>query len=191
MEKLNMRRNRLFKRLNGFQKAHRKRFLLLTHKRLTEEEFVLYELGIALAIWDEEKEEYGSFEATNQELANILGWKSDTTALRHKGNLIKKGFFRETEDNTIKPIGLEEWRLRKPAPANLEDDPALLQNSPANLKKRSAKIEENQPQNSNYPLGSFKDNLGSYEALENITDDELDHIAEELFGVEEGDKQDE
>lgn len=186
-----MRRNQLLKRLNGFQKADRKRFILLKDRRLTEEEFVLYELGIALAIWDKEKEAYGTFEATNQELADILGWKSDTTALRHKKSLIRKEFFKEVDKYTIKPIDLERWHLRKHPLADLQDDPALLQSPSANLETPSAKIEESRPQNNNYPLGSSKGNLGSNEALENITDEELDHIAADLYGVEGGDKQNE
>lgn len=164
--------------MNGFQKAPKDRFLLLERGDITQEELLLYELGMAITDWDRtHTETFGSFQATNLELAEILRWKSDSTVSRHKASLIQKGFFKLTEDRRIIPKDFEIWELRKPA--IVQNQIAEMQTDSANKHEPSAKMQELSPQNTDYPLVSYKGNIGSSNS-EYISDDELDRIALEI-----------
>ncbi|GEM_PF-6320815 len=105
--------NPLVKKLRGYQKAPRDRFKLLKDGKLTCEEFVLYELGIAITDWDLRHERYGFFKATDQEIAEILCWKSRSTVCKHRNSLIKKGYFEQTQDGLTIVKGFEDWELRR------------------------------------------------------------------------------
>ena len=169
-------KNLLVKKLKGFHKAPRARFLLLSEHRLSQEEFVLYELGIALAVWDQKKENYGTFKASNQELADILGWDSDTSALRHKRSLIKKGYFELVDEGGIRPVGFEKFQIRKHQPANNQEESSETQSSSANIEESGANMQEGQPQNIKFPLVSSRDNLVS----EHLSDEELEKILTDI-----------
>lgn len=106
-------KNALFKKLRGFQKADRGRFFLLSFGELTQEEFILYELCIAITDWDSSHiDTYGSFKATNQELAQVLGREAGSTISRHKKSLIEKGFLKVQGDRwNVRDF--EKWELRK------------------------------------------------------------------------------
>lgn len=105
--------NRLFKKLKGFQRADRGRFFLLALDQLTQEEFILHELFIAITDWDTNHfETYGTFEATNKELAQILKWKADSTVSRHKKSLIDKGFV-ELAGERFRVKDFEKWQYKK------------------------------------------------------------------------------
>ncbi len=174
-----MKNNRLYRRLNGFQKASRERFKILTAQILTQEEFLLYELGVAIADWDKRHvDTYQSFEATNQELGNILGWKSDSTAFRHKLSLLKKGYFIKRPDGRIIVKGFDNWVLR--SHSNLQETSAKTESPLSLMQDSSANNEEFQDQKAVYPLVSSKVSLGSsrYEGYEDVTDEDLDKAIE-------------
>lgn len=173
-----MKKNRLLKKLNGFQKAPRDRFLLLAMGILSQQEFILYELGIALTDWDyRHTDTYGTFQATNQELAEILGLKTDSSISRHKTGLLKKGLFILAVDHRITPKDFEKWELRKSA--KMQNQVAEMQTESAIKHEHSAKMQELSPQNSDYSLISYKGNISSSNS-EYISDDELDRIAIEI-----------
>ncbi len=109
----NRKTNRLVKKLNGFQKTNRHRFLWLAFEELTQEELILYEFCAAITDWDRKHfDTYGTFKASNQEIAQILRWKADSTVSRYKKILIKKGYL-EVEGDRLKVKDFEEWQLRK------------------------------------------------------------------------------
>lgn len=167
---------KILRRLKGWQKAPRARFLLLTQHRMSHEEFILYELGIALTDWDEtHNEDYGSFGATNQELSNILGWKSDTSTLKHKHALIEKKFFEVRTDGRIIVRGFERWILRK---QKKQDTTSFLKDNGAEIKDQTSYIEEDYPQDSTYPLVSSKVNVvSSNQELEYV---DIDRVEEDM-----------
>jgi len=105
--------NSLFKKLKGFQKADRGRFFLLSLGKLTQEEFVLYELCVAITDWDRcHLDTYGTFKATNQELAEVLGRDAGSTISRHKKSLMEKGFL-DAQGERLRVKDFENWELRK------------------------------------------------------------------------------
>lgn len=171
--------NSLLKKLKGYQKAPRARFRLLSEGVLTHEEFLLYELSAAIFDWDPRHETYGTFKATNQELAMLLGWKSDTTALKHKNSLIRKKFFTIIEDNRILVRGYEKWLLRKSTALKYEEETAEKQLDVSKIEDKASEIKGDQFQNGAYSLVSSKVNLSLSNEIPNefISDKELDNIA--------------
>ncbi len=170
--------NRLLKKLNGYQKAPRARFKLLSEGRLTQEEFLLYELAVAITDWDTKHETYETFEATNQDLAELLGWRSDTTALKHKRSLIKKGIFSVINGNRIRARGFEKWQRGKLNPSNNKDETAEKQFNASKIEDQPSKIKEDQSQNSVYPLVSSKVDLSLSQEIydESLDEEEIDRI---------------
>ncbi len=154
-----MKKNPLFKKLNGYQKAPKDRFLLLTNGVLSAEEFVVYELGVAITDWDRNHDDeiYGKFQATNKQIAEICGWKSDSQVSRIKKSLLNKGFFTKDGEH-LKAKDFEKWQLRKTS-AKTHDQPAKTQPVVANMQDEVAKMQNPRNQNDNYSLSSYKDNL--------------------------------
>ena len=170
-------KNPLFKKLRGYQKAPRQRFEALANGLLTQEELIMYELGVAVTDWDKSHETYGTFLATNQHLAEVMGWKSDTSAMRVKAALIKKGLFVEAEEGRIKPKGFDKWQLRR-ASSEKEEPAAKTGIKTANFEQEAAKQEEFPIQNDSYSLVSFKGDLSLSKEIpdESLSDEELDRI---------------
>lgn len=184
--------NSLLQKLKGYNKAPKERFLALHRGIITQEELLMYELGIAITDWDTEHLTYGTFCTTNREIAEILGWKSDTSALRVKAGLIKKGLFIETEDGRIKVKGFDKWLLRKSS-SEIKPLSLKIETFPSNNEREALNKKEVPTQNNDYSLSSFKDNLGLFKETlnESLTDEELNRI---LFDIDsqkqrlEGDK---
>lgn len=170
--------NPLLKKLKGFQKAFRGRFLWLTRRQLSQEELLLYELAVAITDWDPRHETYGSFDATNQDLAEILGWKSDTTALKHKNSLIEKGIFKLRKDDRLEAKGFEKWQLRKPKPSDKEETAVNNKIKASNIEDQALERQEIQSQNAVYSLVSSKVGLGSLGDVEDVSDEELQGISD-------------
>lgn len=107
------RSNSLFKKLRGYQKARRDRFFLLAFGEVTQEEFILYEFFNAITDWDRSHfDTYGTFQATNKEIREVLKWKADSTVSRHKKKLMEKGYI-TMEGDRLKAKDFESWELRK------------------------------------------------------------------------------
>lgn len=172
---------RLIKKLNGYQKAPRARFKLLLEHRLTQEEFLLYELVVAITDWDARHETYGTVEATNQELAELLGWRSDTTALAHKKSLIKKGILYIVDGNRIKAKGFDKWQ-RASSPLKIKDETAERQLNASKIEDEPSEIKEDQSQNNDYSLVSSKVDLSSSNEIlnESLSDEELESILTDI-----------
>ena len=166
-----MKRNKLLKKIKGYQKAPRERFSLLANHVLTTEEFVVYELGIAITDWDAEHDDeiYGKFKATNKELAELCGWKSDSTISRIKKKLIKKELFIE-DGEYLRVKDFESWQLRKNPHAKTQSRDAETQTAPAILQNEPAKMQDFHAQKPVYPLVSFNGNssLRSNEEYESL-----------------------
>lgn len=182
--------NSLLQKLKGFNKAPKERFLALHKGIITQEELLMYELGIAITDWDTEHLTYGTFYTTNRELAEILGWKSDTSALRVKTALIRKGLFIETEDGRIRVKGFDIWLLRKSS-SKIESSSLKIKTPPLNIEREALNKEEIPTQNDYYSLSSFKDNLGSYpkdvkDINESISDEELSKIIFDIDSQKQG-----
>ncbi len=169
-----MKKNPLFKKLRGYQKAPRDRFYLLHMGILTTEEFVVYEFGIAITDWDDgpgHDEIYGKFQATNKQIAEVCGWKSDSQVSRIRNKLIEKGFFiKEGEQFRVK--GFEKWQLRKNPLAKTQANGANPQSRIANLQGEVAKMQDFQTQNPDYPLISSKGKSGLFPIGEEIGNSE-------------------
>ena len=131
--------NSLIKKLKGYQRAERDRFLRLTFDELTLEEFVLYELYAAITDWDSKHyETFGTFGATNKDVAQILKWKSDSTVGRYRKNLIKKGLIEKVGER-FRIKDFDNWVSRKrPAEkqtfsAKMQVKNAIMQEEPADM----------------------------------------------------------
>lgn len=155
--------NELLKKLRGYQKASRDRFFLLTEGVLNHEEFIVYEFCIAITDWDRSHSTYGSFDATNKDIAEILNWRRDSTVSRHRSNLIKKGILLPTPDNRTRVFDFEQWQRNKPPTktsdsnsAVMQGEAAKLQQMPAFLHELSAKLQKSSPQTTNQSLVSSK-----------------------------------
>lgn len=174
-------KNPLFKKLRGYQKAPRQRFESLVNGLLTQEELIMYELGVAITDWDKNHETYGTFLATNKQLAEILGWKSDTSAMRVRGTLLKKGLFIEVEEGRIRPKGFDKWQLRRTS-SEKENPTAKTEIETANFEQEAAKKEEFPVQQDDYSLGSFKGDLGLSKDSpdESLSDEKLDRILADI-----------
>lgn len=181
---------RLTKKLRGYQKAPRERFKLLGDKRLTIEELVLYEFGIAITDWDRTHETYGSFKASDAEIAGILGWRSRSTVCRYRKSLINKGFFEQDEEGWITPSEFHEWELRKygveteGGVAEIEQPLSRLgaktERHVLKIQQSVSKIEQNRAQRPTYSLGSSKGKFNNRSSSNALTDEELDQISKAI-----------
>ena len=166
-------RNRLEKKLKGYQRASRERFLLLKNKILTHEEFIVYELAIAVTDWDRDHDTYGTFDGTNQEIANLLGWKSDSTVSRHIQKLLKKGYLIKDSNGLLSPRDFEEWELRKSSQAKMQEGIAKTQVFSAEMQKFPAEKRDDYAYKNNYPLVSSKYRLGFSSFIDNYSSEDL------------------
>lgn len=150
-----MENNLLLKRLRGYQKADRNRFLLLANGTLTQEEFLVYELAVAITDWDpKHTDTYGTFAGTNIQIASLLGWKSDSSVCRLKKRLIKKNIFIEVNER-LRVFDFEKWQLRK-NPAEKQPEVAEIEPPTAKTQTPVANLQPIRVQRPDYSLGSFK-----------------------------------
>jgi hypothetical protein len=164
--------NKLLKKLRGYQKANRERFMLLMMQVLTLEEYIVYEFGIAITDWDDSeshRETYGTFQATNGQIAEILGWKSDSQVSRIRNRLIEKDFFIK-DGNRYRAKDFEKWQLRKNPLAKTQRYSANPQYQPANMQGDVAKMQGFQAYDPDHSLVSSKGNVVSSSFNEVIND---------------------
>ena len=165
--------NSINKKLRGYQKASRDRFLLLSNKTLTVEEFTLYELCIAVTDWDRSHETFGTIHVTNKQLAYVMGWNSETTAGRHKNQLINKGFLINMGNGYFQVKDIEKWELRSKEHAKTDVNNADLHNHNAEIGSEDAEIDDNQGKKNDYSLISSKGSIkflrsdSEYEEIKN------------------------
>ena len=101
--------NQLTKRIKGYQRGFKGRFLLLKNRILTDEEFILLDLSFSvLADWDKKNhsDNYGTFSYTQEEIGFFLGWDK-TKVCRWSNKLFKKNFWVKRLDNRIMVVGFD------------------------------------------------------------------------------------
>lgn len=101
-------KNKLIKKLYGFDFAPKDRFNLLTFGILKLQEFVLYELYITITDWDRRHPTYGCVNTTNREVAALLCCNTSTIT-KNKNKLIEKGFLLKEPDGTFRTKDFEIW----------------------------------------------------------------------------------
>lgn len=99
----------LERRLRGYHRTFRGKFLLLISKSLSQQEYILWDFSFSiLADWDYEKhpEIFGTFDYSLATIEKMLGWgKSKASRLSKK--LFKLGLWEMTESGRIHVMGLE------------------------------------------------------------------------------------
>lgn len=180
MNQIKIFKNSLLKKLKGYQKAPRERFLYLTNKLLTTEEMILLEFFAAITDWDEEHETYGMFKATNQQVAGVFGWSTDSTVCRHKNNLVKKGLLIKLPSGYFKVKDIDNWltKRRRNESINIED--VKLQDENAEIKEKPAKMQDVFPRIASFPLVSSKGNvdLSQVSKYKYVTNEQLSKFNE-------------
>lgn len=101
-------KNKLLKKLYGFDCAPKDRFNLLIFGVLKFQEFILYEFYITITDWDRRHPTYGCVNTTNREVAILLGCDTSTIT-RNKNRLIAEGFLLKEPDGTFKTKDFEQW----------------------------------------------------------------------------------
>lgn len=178
--------NRLIKKLRGFQKADKGRFLLIAFGELTHEELMLYEFCIAITDWDRDHvDTYGTFQASNREIAAMLKWKADSTVSRYRRSLTNKGYLESVGDR-CRVKDFDKWELRKTDSAKMQTNRAETQGSGAIMQNDPANMQGFQGQNPDYSLVSYKGNVRVDDQNEVLTDEDYEAI--DRFIKERGEK---
>lgn len=165
--------NRLLSALHGFNKAPKERFNLLVNRVLDRQEFLVYEFCLAITTWDDihYPDRYGSFNATNREIGELLGGWSESNISRIRNRLAKKGYLKELDNGRTWVKDFDEWRLRI-RDVSEQAKSAYKQDQLAQTQKPPAPMQEDHSQNNNYPLISSKYHLDKGLTNE-LSDDEV------------------
>jgi len=142
----------LLRKLNKtYQKVFRDRHIRARKLSLTDSEYRLWDLCVAVYDWDKKHTQtFGTLETTDRELASILGW-SASKACRKRNSLIRKGLIEKTEIGTYKvvPVGAET--------ALLHQGVAQTQQEIAPTQEKGADLQQKQTQTADSSLVSYKD----------------------------------
>lgn len=96
-------------RFNGVRFCHRNRWLLLANGFLTIPEFTLLEFCIDMAFWNNPKEFLGIVEATQEEMANYLGYKNASSVSRPLQSLCKLGFLKQEGKSRLRVVDIKRY----------------------------------------------------------------------------------
>jgi hypothetical protein len=98
----------IIKRLNGYDRHFKGRFLLLKDKILSDSEYIFWDLCYSvLADWDKDHgEKYGTFKYSLNEAGSLIGWDK-TKVHRARKSLISKGFLEKLLNGRIRVSGYE------------------------------------------------------------------------------------
>jgi len=88
--------NKYYKKLNGFRTTHRNIWFLLENRVLKPEQLITYEFFVDISGFDFNKEDYGQFEINYEEVAKILGYKSDTSIRNITKHLLDLGLIKKS-----------------------------------------------------------------------------------------------
>jgi hypothetical protein len=140
---------RLLRRLNEtYQKVYRNRHLWSRNLRLTDAEYRLWDLFVALYDWDKKHNEtYETIEATDCQIAKILDW-SDSKSCRVRNNLLRK------VKGYLKQIGRSSYKIQ---PIINEEEIAPMQNKDDQMQEKLAPMQENSIQQEPNSIVSYKD----------------------------------
>lgn len=104
----------LVRKLHGWHRTYRGIFLLLRNEILTKEEFILYNASLSFSDWDKVKTTYGSFDLSQEEIQNLLGFTGGYVS-KHGKKLFKLGLWQKRRDKRTQVDGFDliEARLLK------------------------------------------------------------------------------
>lgn len=140
---------------NSWQRIYRNRQLVAKQLGLSDQEYRLWDLYIAVNGWDKRYEEsYQAVHATDKQIADILGWSSSKVC-RTRSGLVKKGVIRERERSVQEMLLL---------PGKL-DDIAQLQNKDANLHEQIAEVKNEIADSQPIQGKNNNDSLVSYNGM--------------------------
>ena len=146
---------KILRRLNNtYQKVHRNRHLVAKNLNLSNIEYRLWDLCLAIYDWDQKHEGFSTFKFTDRELANIFS--SASTINRVKASLINKGILSLIDRSTYKINLLPgsifyESCLNKNVSPTEQDVPLIGQDVPS-VKQKLGYSDE-------IPIFSYKDNI--------------------------------
>lgn len=134
------------KRLNDtYQKVFRNRHVIAKNESLTDQEYRLWDLYVALYDWDKKHSHYGCVVDTDKHIAEMLNW-SEAKVCRTRKKLIIKGVVSSIERSVIKvwpiPGYIEKWI------APMKPDFSKPQEENDNFERISFGDDRNQDQNS-------------------------------------------
>lgn len=177
----------LDRKLNGFERTFRGKFVLLKENILTDNEFILWDLSFSvLADWDKNHiDTYGSFRLPQEQIGYYLNW-SKSKVCRVSQELYKKNFWKEDTDGKVvitgfnikehltelaklyKLIDLQQFIANHQPPVSNSILPVAeveSETSKANGTPTIQKVAKTQ-QDYNYTLGSSKGNTGLLRSID-------------------------
>ena len=146
---------RLTRRLNKtYQKLYRNRHLVATQLELDDAEYRLWDLYTALYDWDQKHTEtFGTVEATDKEIADILLWSSSKVC-RTRNRLLEK--------QVVTPIKKSGYRIfpsleLKNSSTDTQEKIANVHDGNASMKQDIALVQQNRDHTSPSSIVSYKD----------------------------------
>jgi hypothetical protein len=95
------------KKLGGYYPTYRGKLLLLQTKKLTHQEYILYDASIILADWDKKHgDRYGVINLTQSAIEYVIGCSKGFVSRYGKG-LYKKGFWVKDSYGRTRVVGFE------------------------------------------------------------------------------------
>lgn len=152
----------------AYQRLYRNRHLTAKSFNLNDQEYRLWDLYGAVCGWDKRYNDiFQAVHATDEEIADILGWSSSKTC-RTRNGLMKKGIVKERTRGIYEILLIPSLDSE---PAKLQDEIADSQAEVAATKEKNADLQPIQGQNDNSSLYSSK---GVYTSLR--TREEYDDV---------------
>lgn len=155
--------NKVLKKLKGYQKHNRSRHIFAKEFQLSDPEFRLWDLAVALSGWDEKNiDSYKMFEGTMDSLATILDW-SKAKVSRMMNDLIHKRIVTRNQQKVYKVNILCEKGSEKEDDkfAQQKENISLVKKRVAPLKQTVAPMKQKEAYSPINSLISFKGDLVS------------------------------
>jgi len=152
----------------AYQRLYRNRHLTAKSFDLNDQEYRLWDLYGAVSGWDRRYDEiFQAVDATDEAIANILGWSSSKTC-RTRNGLMRKGLVKERTRGVYEILIIPSPDSE---PAKMQDQIASTHKEDAGVNEENAVVQPIQGKNDNSPLYSskrFYASLRTREEYENI-----------------------
>lgn len=120
--------NRLEEKIKrSYMTLYARRHLIARDLKMSDQEYRLWDLYVAIYDWDKRHYKYGYFEATDREIAPIIGWDYSTVA-RYRKKLIKKNIISRAGQGIYKLLINPQYRKNIPE-ENINDNFSSRNNS--------------------------------------------------------------
>jgi hypothetical protein len=130
------------KKLRGYYPTYRGKLLLLHTKKLTFQEYVLYDASVALADWDKKHgDRYGTIKLSQEEIETVLGCSKGFVS-RYGKELYKKGFWEKDNYGRTHVVGFELIETGLLKTITKRDKVVSLQNYIANKQTYDALLQQ-------------------------------------------------